>query len=83
MPVETIDRLADELDAAAKAVSADVDRFFARLLSPTGDSREAMIAVDAYFSRADCTELMIAAARWPARGHRGRSTAQLDSEVAR
>lgn len=49
----------------------------------TGDSREAMIAGDAYFSRADCTELMIAAARWPARGHRGRSTAQLDSEVAR
>ena len=40
MPVETIDRLAGELEAEAKAVSADVDRFFARLLSPTGDSRE-------------------------------------------
>src|SRR5690348_5767619 len=40
MPVETIDRLAGELDAEAKRVSADVDRFFARLLAPTGDSRE-------------------------------------------
>jgi farnesyl diphosphate synthase len=40
MPVETIDRLASELEAEAKAVSAEVDRFFARLLSPTGDSRE-------------------------------------------
>lgn len=40
MPVETIDRLADELEAEAKAVSADVDRFFSRLLSPTDDSRE-------------------------------------------
>jgi farnesyl diphosphate synthase len=40
MPVETIDRLAQELDAEAKNVSAEVDRFFARLLSPTGDSRE-------------------------------------------
>ena len=40
MPVETIDRLAHELDAEAKAVSADVDRFFGQLLAPTGDSRE-------------------------------------------
>ena len=40
MPVETIDRLADELEAEAKAVSADVDAFFAQLLKPTGDSRE-------------------------------------------
>ena len=40
MPVETIDRLAHELKAEAKAVSADVDHFFATLLSPTGDSRE-------------------------------------------
>src|SRR5690348_7360078 len=40
MPVETIDRLANELDAEAKSVSAEVDRFFARLLSPTNDSRE-------------------------------------------
>jgi farnesyl diphosphate synthase len=40
MPVETIDRLAGELDAEAKRVSADVDRFFARLLAPPGDRRE-------------------------------------------
>ena len=40
MPVETIDRLANELDAEAKAVSAEVDRFFAKLLAPTHDSRE-------------------------------------------
>ena len=40
MPVETIDRLAHELDVEAKNVSAELDRFFARLLSPTGDSRE-------------------------------------------
>ena len=40
MPVETIDRLAHELDSEAKTVSAEVDRFFARLLSPPGDSRE-------------------------------------------
>ena len=40
MPVETVDRLADELDAEAKTVSGEVDRFFARLLTPTGDSRE-------------------------------------------
>ena len=40
MPVETIDRLAHELEAEAKSVSAEVDRFFARLLSPTADSRE-------------------------------------------
>src|SRR4029079_2922436 len=40
MPVETIDRLAHELEAEARAVSADVDLFFSRLLAPTGDSRE-------------------------------------------
>ena len=40
MPVETIDRLESELDAEAARVSADVDDFFARLLPPTGDSRE-------------------------------------------
>ncbi len=40
MPVETIDRLAQELKAEAAAVSADVDSFFAKLLSPPGDSRE-------------------------------------------
>lgn len=40
MPVETIDRLAHELDAEAKRVSAEVDGFFHELLAPTGDSRE-------------------------------------------
>src|SRR5436305_5505967 len=40
MPVETIDRLAQELDAEAARVRADVDSFFARLLAPTGDNRE-------------------------------------------
>src|SRR5437764_8690736 len=40
MPVETIDRLAQELDAEAAHVRADVDSFFARLLAPTGDNRE-------------------------------------------
>src|SRR5690349_17925147 len=40
MPVETIDRLAHELKAEARAVSVDVDRFFDMLLQPTADSRE-------------------------------------------
>src|SRR3954469_8847803 len=40
MPVETIDRLAEELKAQAAQVRAEVDDFFARLLAPTGDSRE-------------------------------------------
>jgi farnesyl diphosphate synthase len=40
MPVETIDRLAEELKAESARVRADVDNFFARLLAPTGDSRE-------------------------------------------
>src|SRR5438309_8176840 len=40
MPVETIDRLAEELKAEAARVRADVDNFFARLLAPTGDGRE-------------------------------------------
>ena len=39
MPVETIDRLAAELDAEASRVSADVDRFFAELLPETEDGR--------------------------------------------
>jgi len=39
MPVETIDRLAEELKAESARVRADVDNFFARLLAPTGDSR--------------------------------------------
>src|SRR5881628_2850423 len=40
MPVETIDRLAQELEAEARRVRADVDTFFAKLLAPTGDGRE-------------------------------------------
>jgi farnesyl diphosphate synthase len=40
MPVETVDRLAQELNAEAARVRADVDRFFAQLLTTTGDSRE-------------------------------------------
>src|SRR5438876_7286393 len=40
MPVETIDRLAQELNAESARVRADVDDFFGKLLSPTGDSRE-------------------------------------------
>ena len=40
MPVETIDRLAEELKAQSAQVRADVDNFFARLLAPTGDTRE-------------------------------------------
>ena len=40
MPVETVDRLAKELDAEASRVRADVDAFFAKTLAPTGDNRE-------------------------------------------
>src|SRR3954452_17749147 len=40
MPVETIDRLAEELNAEARRVRADVDIFFSELLAPTGDSRD-------------------------------------------
>lgn len=40
MPVETVDRLAQELDAEAGRVRADVDTIFSDLLAPTGDSRE-------------------------------------------
>jgi len=40
MPVETVDRLAQELEAEAQRVRADVDGFFAEILAPTGDSRE-------------------------------------------
>ncbi|HEX8937850.1 MAG TPA: farnesyl diphosphate synthase [Sphingomicrobium sp.] len=40
MSVETIDRLAEELNSEAARVRADVDSFFARLLAPTSDSRE-------------------------------------------
>src|SRR6476469_10041222 len=40
MPVETVDRLAEELQTEGARVRADVDNFFAKLLAPTGDSRE-------------------------------------------
>ena len=40
MPVETVDRLAEELQAESARVRAEVDNFFAKLLAPTGDSRE-------------------------------------------
>jgi farnesyl diphosphate synthase len=40
MPVETTDRLAEELRLESARVRADVDNFFARMLAPTGDSRE-------------------------------------------
>ena len=40
MPVETVDRLAKELDAEAGRVRADVDTIYAELLAPPGDSRE-------------------------------------------
>jgi farnesyl diphosphate synthase len=40
MPVETVDRLAEELSAEGARVRAEVDAFFAELLAPTGDGRE-------------------------------------------
>jgi farnesyl diphosphate synthase len=40
MPVETIDRLASELQAEAARVRADVDGFFGNLLAPPGDGRD-------------------------------------------
>src|SRR5437763_2457891 len=40
MPVETVDRLAEELKAESTRVRTDVDRFFAKLLAPTADGRE-------------------------------------------
>ena len=40
MPVETLDRLAKELDAEARRVRADVDSFFTTELAATGDNRE-------------------------------------------
>jgi farnesyl diphosphate synthase len=40
MPVETIDRLAEQLKAEAARVRADVDTFFTKLLAPMGDSRD-------------------------------------------
>jgi farnesyl diphosphate synthase len=40
MPIDTIDRLASELDAESARVCADVDDFFARLLAPPEDGRK-------------------------------------------
>jgi farnesyl diphosphate synthase len=40
MPVEILDRLRTELEAEAKAVSAQVDGFFGKLLARPADSRE-------------------------------------------
>ena len=40
MPVETIDRLTQQLEAETARVSAEVDSFFAKLLASPGDSRE-------------------------------------------
>jgi farnesyl diphosphate synthase len=40
MPVETVDRLAQELEAEGQRVRADVDLLFTDLLAPPGDSRE-------------------------------------------
>jgi farnesyl diphosphate synthase len=39
MPVETIDRLAQELNAESGRVRTDVDRFFSELLGSTADTR--------------------------------------------
>lgn len=40
MPVETVDRLAQQLDAESRRVRGDVDSFFTALLAPTSDGRE-------------------------------------------
>ena len=40
MPVETVDRLAQELEAEGQRVRADVDAVFTQILAPPGDSRE-------------------------------------------
>ena len=40
MPVETVDRLAQLLEAEALRARTDIDSFFATFLAPTGDSRE-------------------------------------------
>jgi farnesyl diphosphate synthase len=40
MAVETVDRLAEELKSESARVGAEVDKFFAKLLAPIGDSRK-------------------------------------------
>jgi len=42
MPVETVDRLAEELSAESARVRSEVDGFFSKLLAPTGDGREGL-----------------------------------------
>jgi farnesyl diphosphate synthase len=44
MPVETIDRLAHELELETASVAAEVDRLFNELLRPTGDGRDRLFA---------------------------------------
>ena len=44
MPVETVDRLAQELDAEGARIRADVDAVFKDLLAPPGDSRDNLFA---------------------------------------
>ncbi|HEV2595889.1 MAG TPA: farnesyl diphosphate synthase [Sphingomicrobium sp.] len=40
MPVEAVDRLAEELNAESARVRSDIDNAFAELLAPPGDSRD-------------------------------------------
>jgi farnesyl diphosphate synthase len=42
MPVETIDRLSAEFEAESRRVSSEIDGFFGKLLSETGDGRESL-----------------------------------------
>ena len=54
MPVETVDRLAQELSAESARVRADVDDFFGQLLGPTGDSRDSHKDHGASTTSIDC-----------------------------
>ena len=48
MPVETVDRLAQELEAEAERVRSDVDTVFTDLLAPPGDSRQKLFEAMRY-----------------------------------
>lgn len=48
MPVETVDRLTQQLDAEGRQVCAEVDRFFAELLSAPGDARQPLFEAMRY-----------------------------------